>query len=183
MKYILYIVAFLAIISWTRAHEDFVYDWAQHKDGEELYTSLKDETQDIFVLYWYKPVEGNDALKKKNEELRDKIKKDVLSNHPDIVYSEINMAEDGKEDKYKKLIQEIMQLKLDELEKGPIISVVNNGEGAWIHGDGTLKEVTESIDIFIHEANDRKKGGTGYVYGSDKARKDGSISVGGGSSY
>ena len=177
MKYLV-IIALIALFSYAYARSDHVYDWTEHKDDKQLYTALKDETDLIFILYWFKE-SADEEIKKKNLEIKDKIKTDVIANHPDIVYSEIDMTDATKMDSYKTLIEQIMQIDATKLDKGPIISVVNNGEGAWIHGKGTAKEVAESVDIFIHEAKDRRVGGTGYVYGSDKARKDGSVSVGG----
>mmetsp|Transcript_10711 Transcript_10711/g.12179 ORF Transcript_10711/g.12179 Transcript_10711/m.12179 type:complete len:181 (+) Transcript_10711:30-572(+) len=178
MKYLLIVALAIMFVS-TYAKSDHVYDWASHENSKELYTALRDETDLIFVLFWFKGDDSNEDLKKQNTEIRDKIKGDVLENHPEIVFSEIDLAADGKEDAYKNILVDIMQIDTVKLDNGPIISVINNGEGAWIHGDGTGKEVSESVDIFIHEAKDRKMGGTGYVYGSDKARKDGSVKVGG----
>ena len=100
---------------------------------------------------------------------------DIIKNHPDVVFSSIDLADAEKVDKYQQVIENVMQIDTTKLDQGPVIAVVNNGEGAWIHGEGTTKEVAETVDIMIHEAQDRKMGGTGYVYGSDKARKDGSI--------
>ncbi len=173
MKYLL-IIALAVLFTGTYASSDHVYDWTSHTDSKTLYTALKDEADLIFVLYWFKKDDANEDLKKRNADIKDKIEKDVISHHPDIVYSEIDLAEDGKEDAYKTIITDIMQIDTAKLDEGPIIAVVNNGEGSWIHGKGTTKEVSESVDIFIHEAKDRKMGGTGYVYGSDKARASGS---------
>ena len=178
MKYLL-IVTLIAILASAYGKSDHVYDWTEHKDSKELYTALRDETDLIFVLFWKKGDDGNEDLKKQNTEIKDKLEKDILANHPEIVFSEIDLAEEGKEDAYKKVLEDVMQIDTAKLDEGPIISVVSNGEGAWIHGKGTPKEVSESVDIFIHEAKDRKMGGTGYVYGSDKARKDGGVSLGG----
>ena len=178
MKYILAIALFLTLLSFAQAHADHVYDWSAHNGANELYQSLKDETDSIFILYWFKSAAGNEVLKKQNEDMKGQIQKDVLANHPEIIFSEIDMTEPAQAEKYKLVFNDVMQIKVDELTTGPVVAVVNNGEGAWIHGKGTVKEVAESVDIFVHEAKDRRNGGTGSVYGSDKARKDGSISVG-----
>ena len=178
MKYLV-IIALISLFATTYAKSDHVYDWTSHQDSKTLYTALRDETDLIFVLFWYKRDDGNEDLKKKNDEIKDKIQKDIISNHPEIVFSVINLAAEGKEEAYKNVLEDVMQIDTTKLNEGPIISVINNGEGAWIHGTGSLKEVSESVDIFIHEAKDRKMGGTGYVYGSDKARATGSVKVGG----
>ena len=178
MKYLALLLVFtLFAAAW--ANSDHVYDWSDHNNAEELYTALKDETDLIFIIYWFKGDDADEELKKKNNDIRDTIKNDLLKTHPEIVFTEVDMAGEGIKDKYNMLLADVMEIDDTKLDLGPIISVVNNGEGAWIHGIGATKEVTESVDIYIHEAKDRKQGGTGYVYGSDKARRDGPVSVGG----
>ena len=177
MKYILTLVLACCFMSMSFAYSDHIYNWAEHTDSHDLYTSLKDEPELIFILYWFKTKDGDDKLKKQNEDLKSQIQKGVLDSHPDIVFTEIDMTSEDSQSKYDVLFNEIMQIKAEELDEAPVVAVVNNGEGAWIHGKGTMTEVSESVDIFIHEANDRKMGGTGYVYGSDKARKDGTVSI------
>ena len=182
MKSIFLILIIACFLGMSACHEDHVYNWSVHKDGNELYTSLKDEPQDIFVICIFKDVEGDDKLKKQNADLQDKITREIMPNHDNTTFTKIDLTKPEDEEKYKDLLDNVMQLKKEvrdaKLPKGPIVAVVNNGEGSWIHGKGTEKEIIESIDIFIHEAEDRKKGGTGYVYGSDQARKEGGITSG-----
>ena len=178
MRSLLLLALFSTMMAVSYAHADHVYDWTQHEGSHDLYTSLKDETDLIFILYWFKNVDGNDEVTQQNQGLKDQIQKEVLANHQDIVFTEIDLTQPEALDNYNTLFGDIMQIDAAELDDGPVVAVVNNGEGAWIHGKGTIKEVSESVDIFIHEAQDRKQGGTGYVYGSDKARKDGSVRVG-----
>ena len=176
MKYLAVIVLMSLLASaWTRS--DHVYDWTDHHNSKELYGALKDETDLIFILFWFNGEESNKAsdpnstLKKKNLEIKDKILSEVVRNHEDIVFSEIDLSVAGNLQAYDDILKNIMQIDVSKLAQGPIISVINNGEGAWIHGTGAGTEVAESVDIFVHEAQDRKIGGTGSVYGSQNANQ------------
>ena len=141
MKY-LAIVALICLFACTWAKSDHVYDWTDHHNSKELYTALKDETDLIFILYWFKGGDANEVLKKQNTEVRDKIQKDIVTNHDGIVFSAIDLGAAGKLQDYDEILKNIMQIDVTKLDKGPVISVINNGEGAWIHGTGTSKEVS-----------------------------------------
>uniref|UniRef100_A0A7S3KFB8 Uncharacterized protein n=1 Tax=Euplotes crassus TaxID=5936 RepID=A0A7S3KFB8_EUPCR len=171
MKYLAIVVlAVMFTCAWART--DHVYSWDDHKDSKTLYTALKDEPDLIFILFWYNKDDSNEDLKKANDKLKADLQKDVLEKHKNdgIQYSEIDLKAEGKADAYKTILEDIMQIKVDKLDKGPIISVVHDGEGAWITGPATAKEVEESVDIFIHEDEDKRVGQPNPIYGSDKAR-------------
>ena len=172
MKYLgIVVLAVMFTCAWART--DHVYSWNDHKDSKTLYTALKDEPDLIFILFWYNKDDSNADLKKANEKLRADLQKKVLDKHKNdgIQYSEIDLKAEGKAEAYKTILEDIMQIDTAKIDKGPVISVVHDGEGAWITGPATSTEVSESVDIFIHETDDKKVGGTGQVYGSDKARR------------
>ena len=177
---------------------DTRYDWDKHEDGEELEMSLKNEPSVIFVVYCYKNADGKEALKLANDSLRTMLRND-LEKHDEVVFTEVDMsATNTKAETYNKLFGEKMGINPALLDDGPIVTVLNRGQGSWIHsnikadpaaatdktktvtpGKDAHNEVLESVEIFLKEAKDRAQGGTGSVLGSSEARRGGGVSVGG----
>jgi hypothetical protein len=93
---------------------------------------------------------------------------------------------------YVKLAKNDMGINLELLKNGPLVAVMNRGQGSWIHGQGkpvaddknwgagrdAFEEVLDSIEVFIQESKDRKNGGTGYVSGSPAPKRSGEIILG-----
>ena len=171
---------------------DTRYDWDQHTDGEDLSISLSNEPAIIFVVFFNKEVEGNEALSKANDSLRNVLKNDLAS-HDEVVYTEVDMASTNPQlASYTKLAATDMGIDVSLLETGPIVAVMNRGEGSWVHGQGNVvandkrwgpgkdsfEEILDSIETFIDEAKDRKTGGTGVVPASRNANRAGTVSIG-----
>ena len=171
---------------------DTRYDWDQHTDGEDLSISLANEPGVIFVVFFSKEVDGNDVLSQANDSLRNVLKNDLI-NHDEVVYTEVDMSETNEQlESYTKLAQTDMGIDTALLDQGPIVAVMNRGEGAWVHGQGqvvsndkawgagrdSFEEVLDSIETFIDEAKDRKTGGTGITTTSKYAKRGGEISLG-----
>ena len=194
MKFALSVILAILLVSATafNSSPDTKYDWDEHSDGEDLAISLSNEPAIIFVVFFYKAVEGNDELSTANDSLRNTIKND-LSSHDEVVYTEVNMSDDNENlETYARLAQNDMGIDVALLEEGPLVAVMNRGQGSWIHGQGkpvaendnwgagkdSFNEVLDSIEIFIEESKDRKQGGTGFVSGSPSAKRSGEINVG-----
>ena len=191
-----HIVALLLLVIHTygwATSPDTKYDWQDHVDGEDLSISLRNEPGDIFVVFFFKNIKDNKDLGKANDALRNKIKND-LSAHDEVVYTEVNLSDDNpKKDSYKQLAENEMGIDTKLLDQGPVVAVLNRGEGSWIHGQGkpvtdskswkdsqdSFEEILDSIEIFIAEAKDRITGGSGKVPGSKLANRGGMVSVGG----
>ncbi|CAI2380130.1 unnamed protein product [Moneuplotes crassus] len=171
---------------------DTKYDWEDHTDGEDLSVSLSNEPAIIFVVFFSKKVEGDDELSKANDSLRNMLTND-LKDHNEIIYTEVDLSDDAEQlESYQKLAKDDMGIDLTLLDKGPIVAVMNRGDGSWIHGQGkvvaddpawgpgrdSFEEVLDSVETFIDEARDRKQGGTGIVKDSRYARRQGEISLG-----
>ena len=193
MKLAILIVAILlASATAFNSSPDTRYDWDEHSDGEDLAISLSNEPSVIFVVLFNKKVEGNDELDQANDSLRNILKND-LSSHDEVVYTEVDLSDDNEQlESYQKLAKDDMGIDLTLLDQGPIVAVMNRGEGSWIHGQGkqvaddkkwgpardSFEEVLDSIETFIEEARDRKQGGTGNVSGSSKTQRSGEIALG-----
>ena len=193
MKLFILLLAILLIsVAAFNSSPDTRYDWDQHSDGEDLAISLSNEPGVIFVIFFSKNVEGNDDLSKANDSLRNILKNDLAS-HDEVVYTEVDLSDDNDQlESYQKLAKDDMGIDLTYLEDGPIVAVMNRGEGSWVHGQGkpvaddkawgaardSFEEVLDSIESFIEEARDRSQGGSGNVSGSRYAKRTGEITFG-----
>ena len=189
---ILLLSIFLLSVLAFNSSPDTRYDWDAHATGEELSISLSNEPGVIFVVFFNKEAEGKDDLSKANDSLRNILKNDLAS-HDEVTYTEVDMSEKNKElESYKKLATKDIGIDITLLETGPIVAVMNRGEGSWVHGQGkvvaddskwgaardSFEEVLDSIEIFIQEARDRKEGGTGVVASSRSTKRAGEITLG-----
>ena len=176
---------------------DTKYDWDEHWSGEDLRVSLTNEPGVIFVVTFFQTAEDDEVLSKANDSLRNTLRND-LSSHDEVVYTEVDLTASDDEDQqkvidsYKQLAESDMGIDLDLLATGPIVTVMNRGEGSWVHGKGqpvtddadwetgqdSFEQILDSIETFIAEARDRKQGGTGNVAGSRQANRGGLVSVG-----
>ena len=194
MKFALSVILAILLVSATafNSSPDTKYDWDDHSDGEDLAISLGNEPAIVFVVFFFKAVEGNDDLSTANDSLRNTIKND-LSSHDEVVYTEVDMSDENENlDSYKRLAENDMGMDIALLEEGPLVAVMNRGQGSWIHGQGkpvaddekwgagkdSFEEVLDSIEIFIQESKDRKQGGTGFVSGSPSAKRSGEDNIG-----
>ena len=194
MKFALSVILAILLVSATafNSSPDTKYDWDDHSDGEDLAISLGNEPAIVFVVFFFKAVEGNDDLSTANDSLRNTIKND-LSSHDEVVYTEVDMSDENENlDSYKRLAENDMGMDIALLEEGPLVAVMNRGQGSWIHGQGkpvaddekwgagkdSFEEVLDSIEIFIQESKDRKQGGTGFVSGSPSAKRSGEVNIG-----
>ena len=199
MKLILALVLSAMLVS-TYAFNtspDTKYDWDEHSSGEDLRISLTNEPGVIFVILFSKTTEGKEALSKSNNSLKNILRND-LSFHDEVVYTEVDLTPSTDEAKkkviasYTNLAEKDMGISTALLETGPIVAVMNRGEGSWVHGQGqpviddpdweagqdAFEETLDAIETFIHEAKDRKQGGTGVVASSSSAKRGGSVYVG-----
>ncbi|CAI2380255.1 unnamed protein product [Moneuplotes crassus] len=183
---------FLLSITAFNTSPDTKYDWEDHTDGEDLAISLSNEPAIIFAVFFFKKIDGNDDLDKANDSLRNLLTND-LKDHNEVIYTEVDLSDEAPQlESYQKLAKDDMGIDLTLLEKGPIIAVMNRGDGSWIHGQGkpvsddpawgpgrdSFEEVLDSIEIFIDEARDRKQGGTGVVRDSRYSKRSGEITLG-----
>uniref|UniRef100_A0A7S3KBB3 Thioredoxin domain-containing protein n=1 Tax=Euplotes crassus TaxID=5936 RepID=A0A7S3KBB3_EUPCR len=183
---------FLLSITAFNTSPDTKYDWEDHTDGEDLAISLSNEPAIIFAVFFFKKIDGNDDLDKANDSLRNLLTND-LKEHNEVIYTEVDLSDEAPQlESYQKLAKDDMGIDLTLLEKGPIVAVMNRGDGSWIHGQGkpvsddpawgpgrdSFEEVLDSIETFIDEARDRKQGGTGVVRDSRYSKRSGEITLG-----
>mmetsp|Transcript_21797 Transcript_21797/g.24233 ORF Transcript_21797/g.24233 Transcript_21797/m.24233 type:complete len:172 (+) Transcript_21797:36-551(+) len=148
MKYCLVFILLLAV-----AYSSF--DFTHHQNGHELFTSLRDETQKIWVVFVEAHPEGNDEVRTQNKDVKAAVKN--MLTKEDVFYTELELTTDEQKEKYQDFI-DLTKLDTDLLNEGPTVVLVYDKKGNWIHGHGIPQETVDTIHAFIlqKEENDNR---------------------------
>lgn len=136
---------------------DTKYNWDEHTDARDLYVTLTNEPEVIFVVYFFKTVEGKDDLAKANDSLRNKLLVE-LAGYDEVTIANVDLTpkpadksgaagagstgaaggagaaastapktEAAPQLTYEGLAKDNMGIDLTLLEQGPIVAVLKNG--------------------------------------------------------
>ena len=140
MKYsLVFVLCFMAVVYCG-------FDFTHHQDGHELFVSLRDETQKIWVVFVESNPDDNDDTKKQNKDVKAAVKNKLYNE--DVYYTELDLTEDEQIEKYKEFI-DLTKLDTDLLKEGPTVVLVYDKKGYWIHGHGIPQETVDTIHAFI----------------------------------
>lgn len=70
---------------------DTKYNWDEHSDARDLYVTLSNEPEIIFVVYFFKNVEGKTDLAKANDSLKNKLMIE-LEKYDDVTIANVDMT-------------------------------------------------------------------------------------------
>ena len=154
------------------------YDFSHHDSGHELYETLINEPQSIFVLFFFK-TSADANVEKATSNMRAELRQKLLGQ--DVYYTEVDLTKPENESKYSELTN-ILGINNGLLATSPIVAMAYNRNGYWIHGDGVPKETAETVQSFVRaQEKEAKKSGSKPVSfgGASRTSTDRSISVGG----
>lgn len=142
MKYSILLLCLLVVF--TQCHFDFTH----HQNGHELIVSMRDETQKIWVVFVEKNDAGNDAkeTRDQNKEVKNQVKQRLYNE--DVFYTELELSDPKVIAAYDDFSQ-FVKLDQDLLDDGPIVVLVYNKKGYWIHGHGIPQETVDTIHSFL----------------------------------
>ena len=122
------------------------FDFTHHQNGHELFVSLRDETQKIWVVF----VEANDPenteVKTQNKDVKAAVKNRLVNE--DVFYTELDLTEEDQQKKYQEFV-DLTKIDADLLKEGPTVVLVYDKKGYWIHGHGIPQETVDTIHSFI----------------------------------
>ena len=149
MKYsLVFVLLFIAVALCS-------FDFTHHQDGHELFVSLRDETQKIWVVFVEANPEDNDKTKSQNKDVKAAVKNKLYNE--DVYYTELELTTDEQKEKYQEFV-DLTKLDTDLLAEGPTVVLVYDKKGYWIHGSGIPQETVDTIHAFIvqKEENDNR---------------------------
>ena len=105
---------------------------------------MKDEDHHIYVLFFYngnpEQSEVGPLLKVRNDEERQRIQSQILEKYPQVAYADCEVSQ-GKFDN----VMEQLGVDKAELNEFPTITVVDDGNGKWIHGPNATPFAEEIV--------------------------------------
>ena len=147
-----YTVAILALICLS-AYANF--DFTHHQNGHDLTVSLRDESDKTWVIYMEKNVQGNDKLVKQNKDVKNQIRQRLYNE--DVFYTELDLTDPKVAEAYKEFFSLIKLGDLSLFDQGPIVALVYNRKGYWIHGHGIPQETVDTIHAFLVQKEENSK--------------------------
>ena len=74
---------------------DTKYNWDNHANADDLFVTLANEPQVIFVIFFFKKVAGNAELLKANDSLRNLLKNELVG-YDEVTYTEVDLTPEKK---------------------------------------------------------------------------------------
>ena len=169
-----YTVLFLVLlVAATYCHFDFTH----HQNGHELVVSLKDEASKIWVVFVESNDPANEGIPEQNKKVKSAVKNNLLNE--EVYYTEVDLTEDDMKDKYLEFTN-LTQIDLEKLNEGPVVVMVHNKKGSWIHGHGIPQETVDTIHSFIAQKDESKNRNQPISVGSKTNHPSSYESYGGG---
>ena len=129
-------------------------NWANHTTGHELFVTLSNELDTIFVILVFKDMSNSPKQISLNDKARIEIEGLISENHPGVVYTEIDMSNSNLNAyTYESLATKHLGVKLGDLIYGPTSIVMQNGQGEIIVYEGNYKNFIKLTEYTIHALN------------------------------
>ena len=130
MKIVLLLAALIAC--------SLAYNTMTHNDGHEVLMELEEGNHNVYVIMFYAGSTEGGALANRNNDYEDALIKRVLETFDDFTYTKI----DARDRDYEDLVTAV-GVSTSELQKSPSVLIMENGNGAWIHGPETISKISE----------------------------------------
>mmetsp|Transcript_3672 Transcript_3672/g.3410 ORF Transcript_3672/g.3410 Transcript_3672/m.3410 type:complete len:234 (-) Transcript_3672:96-797(-) len=129
-------------------------NWADHETGHDLFVSLADEPETLFVILWFKDLDNNPRQVKVNDDARRELYSLVNTSHPGAMYTEVDMSNYNRNAyTYERLATKQLGINLSELEYGPIVIAIRDSKGEQIIYKGNYQDFMHTVDQTIHIIN------------------------------
>ena len=152
------------------------FDFTHHQNGHELFVSLRDETEKIWVIFVENPDKEDDKAKALARDTKSQLKQRLLNE--DVYYTEVQLVEQ-KAEAYKEFT-DLIKLELELLKDGPAVVIVYNKQGYWIHGHGIPQETIDTIHSFTAKRDEAANKNQPISFGGQVRHPSAYESFGGG---
>ena len=147
-------------------------DWADHTTGHELFVTLSNEMDSLFVVLWFKDMLNNPRQIKVNDDARTELEALVSASHPGAVYTEVDMSNSNRNAyTYERLASKQLGLNLQELEYGPVAVVIKSGVGQQVVFKGNYQDFMDTVDKTIHSVNEENEKEVDAIAAREEALK------------
>ena len=110
----------------------------EHNNGHEILRELEAGNHNVYVIMFHAGATEGSALANRNNDYEDTLKSKVLENFGEFFYTKV----DARNNDYQELI-DACGINVAELQKSPSVLIMENGNGAWIHGPETISKIAD----------------------------------------
>ena len=134
MKYSLIVVLALVISLAAAAPGD-----PKLRRGQELIDWIEGDMTGTFIVMFY----DHEAPDSRTKAMREQIKRDILREHPEFHYYEVDvLIEDFKE------LVKLCEINLKEVKHSPTVMLASDGNGYWAHGQGAVDDIKYQLPYY-----------------------------------
>ena len=126
----------------------FAYTKIEHSNGADVLNELEAGNHNVYILMFYHGDRKGSQIAQKNKDYEDALINGVLERYPGFRYTAIN-ADDGR---YSDLVR-ACGVVTEELRNSPSVLIMENGNGAWIHGPQTMNKIAEFAPVYSQRSN------------------------------
>ena len=130
MKIVLALAMILAVA--------FAYNKLDSSNGHDILRELEAGNHNVYVIFFHAGATSGSALDNRNSDYESALFDRVLDRFPEFWYAKV----DANNKDYAELINQC-DIIVEDLQKSPSILIMENGNGAWIHGPQTIAKLEE----------------------------------------
>ena len=110
----------------------------EHSNGHDILRELEGNNNNVYIIFFYAAATDGSTLGNLNEDYEKALTSRVLDEYPEFYYAKV----DANNKDYSEVVKQC-GIDVDELQKSPSILIMENGNGAWIHGPQTISKIEE----------------------------------------
>ena len=126
----------------------FAYKTMDHNNGHEVLRELEADNHNVYVIMFYAGATEKSALANRNNDYEDALINRVLESFGDFTYTKV----DARNRDYEELVNAV-GINTSELQKSPSVLIMENGNGAWIHGPETISKISEYAPAYARRSS------------------------------
>lgn len=130
MKFVVLVLAILSLVS--------AYNKLEASNGHDILRELEGNNHNVYVVMFHAGATNGSPLAHGNDDYENALISRVLDKYPNFFYAKV----DANNKDYDELVKECA-IEIDQLQKSPSILIMENGNGAWIHGPQTITKLEE----------------------------------------
>ena len=107
--------------------------------GQELIDWIEGDLDGTIIVMFY----DHEAPASRTVAMREQIKRDILREHPEFHYYEVDvLVEDFNE------VVKMSEINRKEVKHSPTVMVASDGNGYWAHGQGAVEDVKYQLPYY-----------------------------------
>ena len=115
--------------------------------GQELLDWIEGDMDGTFIVMFF----DREAPASRTKAMRDQIQRDILREHPEFHYYEVDVLVDD----YRQVVDEC-RINLLETKHSPTVMLASDGNGYWAHGQGAVEDLKYQLPYYSIDIRKQK---------------------------